>query len=66
MFLHVGDNVIINEKKIVMIINVRNEKKKKAGTKSFILLTDGEKHPSRINSATLKQRIGKPGSGLEF
>ncbi len=57
MFLHVGDNVIINEKKIVMIIDVRNEKKKKAGTKSVILLTDGKKHPSRINSATLKHRI---------
>ena len=66
MFLHVGDNVIINEKKIVMIIDVRNVKKKKAGTKSVILLTDGGKHPSRINSATLKHRIGKLGSGLNF
>ncbi len=57
MFLHAGDNVIINEKKILMIIDVRNAKKKKAGTKSIILLTDGKEHSSRINSSTLKHRI---------
>ena len=57
MFLHAGDNIIINEKKIVMIINAGNVNKMKPGAKSIILLTDGSRHHSRINSATLKRRM---------
>ena len=57
MFLHAGGNIIINEKKIVMIINAKNIKQESKGIKSVILLKDGARYASRINSATLKRRI---------
>ena len=41
----------------VVVLNAGDEDKLKPGTKSIILLTDGSRHYSKINPATLKRRI---------
>ena len=52
MFLHVGDNEVLDEEKIVMIIN-------NPGKKPSVLLTDGSRREVKAHVLTLRQRARK-------
>ena len=68
MFLHIGNNVIVDEEKIIVIVNMQGIKKKNneelfnlqnrmnKKARSIVLLSNGEKHLSEIKSATLAHR----------